>query len=158
MSHLLSISRGRTPMPAWADVLGDGTIRRKEPLGGPRQLVAKTFDGSQTRRSPGCPTINAELEALGVHLAQENRSSGDKRIVGVLTHLGYTVSAPTVGNILTRQGIRPALERQHTTTWKACIRTHMDVLVATDFFAVGGRPVPGVGSVELVGSQAKPDG
>jgi len=144
-------------MPAWADVLGDGTIRCKEPLGGHHQLVAKTFDGSQTRRSLGCPTINAELEALVVHLAQENRSLGDKRIVGALTHLGYTVSAPTVGNMLTRQGIRPAPERQHTTTWKAFIPTPMDVLVATDFFAAGGRPVPGVGSVELVGYQAKPD-
>jgi len=60
--------------------------------------------------------MNAELEALVVHLAQENRSLGDKRIAGALTHLGYTVSAPTVGNILTRQGIRPAPERKHTTT------------------------------------------
>jgi putative transposase len=153
----LSVSPGRTLMPAWAEVLGDGTISRKEPLGGHPQLVAKTFDGSQTRRSLGCPTINAELEALGVHLAQENRSLGDKRIAGAMTRLGYTVSAPTVGNILTRQGIRPAPERKHTTTWKACIRTHMDVLVATDFFAAGGRPVPSVGYVELVGYQAKPD-
>src|SRR5262245_60621281 len=28
----------------------------------------------------------------------------------------------------------PALERKTTTTWKECIRTHLDVLVATDFF------------------------
>jgi hypothetical protein len=39
-----------------------------------------------------------------------------------------------VGNILKRHGIPPAPERQTTTTWKECIRTHMDVLVATDFF------------------------
>src|SRR5213075_1534899 len=28
----------------------------------------------------------------------------------------------------------PAPERKTTTTWKECIRTHLDVLVATDFF------------------------
>jgi hypothetical protein len=39
-----------------------------------------------------------------------------------------------VGNILKRHGIAPAPERKTTTTWKEFIRTHMDVLVATDFF------------------------
>ena len=33
-----------------------------------------------------------------------------------------------------RHGIPPAPERKTTTTWKEFIRTHMDVLVATDFF------------------------
>jgi putative transposase len=39
-----------------------------------------------------------------------------------------------VGNILKRHGIPPAAERQTTTTWKEFIRTHMGVLVATDFY------------------------
>jgi transposase InsO family protein len=39
-----------------------------------------------------------------------------------------------VGNILKRHGIAPAPECQTTTTWKEFIRTHLDVLVATDFF------------------------
>jgi transposase InsO family protein len=39
-----------------------------------------------------------------------------------------------VGNVLKRHGISPAPERQTTTTWKEFIRTHMEVLVATDFF------------------------
>lgn len=38
------------------------------------------------------------------------------------------------GNILKRHGLPPAPERKTTTTWKEFIRTHMDVLVATDFF------------------------
>ena len=45
-----------------------------------------------------------------------------------------TVSAQTVGNVLKRYGIPPAPERKTTTTWKEFIRTHLDVLVATDFF------------------------
>jgi putative transposase len=44
------------------------------------------------------------------------------------------VSDQTVGNILKRHGLPPAPERQTTTTWKDFIRTHLDVLVATDFF------------------------
>jgi hypothetical protein len=48
--------------------------------------------------------------------------------------LGYTISDQTVGNILKRHRIPPAPERKTTTTWKEFIRTHMDVLVATDFF------------------------
>jgi hypothetical protein len=45
-----------------------------------------------------------------------------------------TVSGQTVGNILKRHGIPTAPERKKTTTRKESIRTHMDVLVATDFF------------------------
>ena len=69
-----------------------------------------------------------------VRMAQENRSWGYDRIVGALANLGLTVSDQTVGNILKRHGIPPAPERKKTTTWKEFIRTHMEVLVATDFF------------------------
>jgi putative transposase len=99
-----------------------------------RKLIAQKFDGSQQRKTPGRPPIDPELEALVVRMAQENRSWGYDRIVGALANLGYTVSDQTVGNILKRHGIAPAPERKTTTTWKEFIRTHMDVLVATDFF------------------------
>jgi putative transposase len=99
-----------------------------------RKLMAQKFDGSKQRQSPGRPTIDPALETLIVRMAQENRSWGYDRIVGALANLGYTVSDQTVGNILKRHGIPPAPERKTTTTWKEFIRTHMDVLVATDFF------------------------
>jgi transposase InsO family protein len=99
-----------------------------------RKLVAQKFDGTKQRQAPGRPRIDPELEALIVRMAQENRSWGYDRIVGALANLGLTVSAQTVGNVLKRQGIAPAPERKTTTTWKEFIRTHMDVLVATDFF------------------------
>jgi putative transposase len=99
-----------------------------------RKLIAQKFDGSQQRNAPGRPPIDAELEALVVRLAQENRSRGYDRIAGALQHLGYTISDQTVGNILKRHGIPPAPERKKTTTWKEFIRTHMEVLVAMDFF------------------------
>jgi len=99
-----------------------------------RKLIAQKFDGSQQRKVPGRPPLGEELEALVVRLAQENRSWGYDRIAGALRHLGYTISDQTVGNILKRHGIPPAPERKKTTTWKEFIRTHMDVLVAADFF------------------------
>src|SRR5215468_4626029 len=99
-----------------------------------RTLVAQKFDGSPQRKAPGRPVIDPELEALIVRMAQENRSWGYDRIVGALANLGLTVSDQTVGNVLKRHGIALAPERKTTTTWKECIRTYMDVLVATDFF------------------------
>ena len=99
-----------------------------------RTLVAKKFDGSPQRKTPGRPPVDAALEALVVRLAQENRSWGYDRTVGALRLLGYIISDQTVGNILKRHAISPALERRKTTTWHEFIRTHMDMLVATDFF------------------------
>jgi transposase InsO family protein len=99
-----------------------------------RKLVAQKFDGSEQRKTLGRPKIAAELEALIVRMAQENRSWGYDRIVGALANLGYTVSDQTVGNVLKRHGLPPAPERKKTITWKEFIRTHLDVLVATDFF------------------------
>jgi putative transposase len=99
-----------------------------------RKLVAQKFNGSGQRKTPGPPLVDAELEALVIRLAQENRSWGYDRIVGALKHVGYTISDQTVGNILKRHGIPPAPKRKEMTTWQEFIRTHLDVLVATDFF------------------------
>src|SRR5205085_4549098 len=103
-------------------------------LGWHRKLVAQKFDGSQQRKAPGRPTIDQELEALVVRMAQENRSSGYDRIVGALANLGYTISDQTVGNILKRHGLPPAPTRKKATTWNEFIRVHIAMLVATDFF------------------------
>jgi transposase InsO family protein len=68
-------------------------------------------------------------------MAKENRSWGSDRIAGALAELGYDISDQTGGNILTRRGIPTAPERKKTTTWREFIRSHMDVLWATDFFS-----------------------
>ena len=120
---------GKKALEEVANIVKPETI-----LGWHRKLVAQKFDGSTQRQSPGRPKIAPDLEALIVRIAQDNRSWGYDRIVGALANLGYTVSDQTVGNILKRHGLPPALERKMTTTWKEFIRTHLDVLVATDFF------------------------
>jgi transposase InsO family protein len=98
-----------------------------------RRLAAQKFNGSTQRKAPGRPPIDPELEALVVRLGRENHSWGYDRMVGALANLGYTVSDQTVGNVLKRHGIPPAPERKTTTTWREFIRTHLEVLVATDF-------------------------
>ena len=103
-------------------------------LGWHRTLVAQKCDGSKPRKALGRPKIDQELEASVVRMAQENRSWGYDRIVGALANLGFTISDQTVGNILKRHGMAPAPQRKMTTTWNEFIRTHLDVLVATDFF------------------------
>src|SRR5438874_7785445 len=120
---------GKKALEAVAQIVKPDTI-----LAWHRTLVAQKFDGSMQRKAPGRPPVDQELEALVVRMAQENRSWGYDRIVGALANLGYTISDQTVGTILKRHGVPPAPERKTTTTWKEFIRTHMDVLVATDFF------------------------
>jgi putative transposase len=120
---------GKQALEEVANIVKPDTI-----LGWYRQLVAKKFDGSERRKSLGRPRIDKELEDLVVQMAKDNRSWGYDRIAGALVHLGYEVSDQTVGNILKRRGLLPAPDRKKTTTWKEFIRSHMDVLVATDFF------------------------
>ena len=104
-------------------------------LGWHRKLAADKFDGSTQRKPLGRPRVDKELEDLVMQMAKENRSWGYDRIAGALAHLGYDISDQTVGNILKRLGLPPAPERKKTTTWKAFIRRHMDLLWATDFFS-----------------------
>jgi putative transposase len=52
-------------------------------------------------------------------MAEENRSWGYDRIVGVLANLEFEVSDQTMGNVLRRHGVPRAPARKRTTTWQA---------------------------------------
>ncbi len=99
-----------------------------------RKLVAQKFDGSKNREKRGRPKISAEIEALIIWFARENRTWGYDRISGALANLGHKVSDQGVANILKRNGLEPVKERRKGTTWAKFIRQHKDVLWATDFF------------------------
>ena len=77
-------------------------------LGWYRRLVARKFDGSRARRSPGRPRLDAVIEQLIVRMAKDNLGWGYGRIVGALANLGHEVSDQTVGNVLKRHGLLPA--------------------------------------------------
>jgi transposase InsO family protein len=121
---------GKQALEEVANIVRPDTI-----LGWHRKLAADKFDGSDQRKSPGRPRVNKELEDWVVRMAKENRGWGYDRIAGALAELGYDISDQTVGNILKRRGIPTAPDRKKTTTWREFIRTHMDVLWATDFFS-----------------------
>jgi transposase InsO family protein len=122
---------GRTALQQVACVAKPDTI-----LAWYRRLIARKFDGSKHRSSPGRPRIASHVEALIVSIARENSGWGYDRIVGALANLGHAVSDQTVGNILRRYGIAPAPKRVHNTTWKDFIASHLAVLAGTDFFTV----------------------
>jgi putative transposase len=113
-------------------------------LGWHRKLVAQKCDGSHQRQPRGRPRVEKDMEDLVVEMAKANRSWGYDRLAGALAALGYAISDQTVGNILKRRGLPPAPERQKTSTWREFIRTHMDVLWATDFFSTEVWPLGGL--------------
>ena len=120
---------GRNALTDVATIARPDTI-----LGWYRKLVARKFDGSKARRSPGRPRIKREVEQLIIRMASENRGWGYDRLAGALANLGYAISDQTVGNVLRRHGLPPAPERNRTTSWTDFIRIHMELLAGTDFF------------------------
>ena len=122
---------GRKALEDVANVVKPDTI-----MGWYRRLIARKFDGSKSRRYPGRPRIDDEIEQWVVRMAKENSDWGYDRIVGAMANIGYRLSDQTVGNILHRNGITPAPARKRTTTWADFIRVHMAVLAGTDFFSV----------------------
>jgi len=101
-----------------------------------RRLIAQKYDGSG-RRAPGRPRTAGELEALVVRMAEENRDWGYRRIQGALSNLGHELARSTIAEILQRQGMEPAPERNRKTTWKEFLSRHWELIVAADFFYRG---------------------
>jgi putative transposase len=78
----------------------------------------------------------AEIRALIVRMATENRDGGYTRIQGALANLDHLVGRGTIANILRAHGLEPAPERVKNTTWTEFLKTHWNVLAAADFFTV----------------------
>ena len=100
-----------------------------------RRLIAQKYDGSK-KLGPGRPRKAEETESLVVRLATENRAWGYRRIQGALANLGHDIGRGTIAEILARNGIEPAPERKHGTTWKEFLEHHGELIVAADFFTI----------------------
>ena len=100
-----------------------------------RRLVAQKYDSSQ-RRKPGRPCTKEEIQELILKLARENRTWGYTRIQGALANLRHEVSRTTIARVLQGAGLEPAPGRRKGMTWQEFLKTHWDVLAATDFFTV----------------------
>ena len=77
---------------------------------------------------------NQAIRALIVRMATDNSTWGYCRIQGELKKLDHRVARSTIAKTLKDNGIRPSPER--TTSWSTFLRTHADVIAATDFFTV----------------------
>jgi transposase len=111
---------GRRQLAAVAGIVTPDTILRWH-----RRLVAKKYDGSQTRR-PGRPPTKPDIAALVVRMATENPTWGYTRIRGGLKHLGHDVARNTIKAILKDHGIEPAPQRR-----TKCPGRHSSPLIGT---------------------------
>jgi putative transposase len=86
---------------------------------------------------PGRPgTLQATVN-LVMQFSVENLTWGYERIQGELKKLGIRIGATTISDILKRAGRHPIPEKGSGSPpgqWKQFINSHMDTLVATDFF------------------------
>ena len=121
---------GRRRLAVVAGIVTPDTILRWY-----RSLVAKKYDGSNSRR-PGRPSTTPDIAALVVRMATENPTWGYTRIRGGLKSLGHDVARNTIKAILKDHGIEPAPERGMKTPWKTFLAAHGDGLAAADFFTV----------------------
>jgi putative transposase len=124
-----------------AKVLGRRALDELETLVTPdtllawhRKLIAQKW--TYAKKGPGRPRVAQEITDLILRMARENTSWGYDRIQGALANLGHVIAPNTVKNILKRHGIEPAPDRRKRASWKAFLKTHWDVMAATDFFTV----------------------
>ena len=100
-----------------------------------RTLTAKKYDSS-AKRGPGRPRARESIQDLVVRMAKENVSWGYGRIEGALQNLGHIVSRSTIARILKEHGIDPAPRRHKGMSWATFLKSHWEVLAATDLFTV----------------------
>jgi transposase InsO family protein len=98
-----------------------------------RQLIARKYDGSKTRR-PGRPKTAADIEGLIIRMARDNSRWGYTRIRGALHNLGHEIGRNTIKRILHENGIDPAPLRKMP--WKTFLHAHWGAIAATDFFSI----------------------
>ena len=100
-----------------------------------RELIARKYDGSKTRK-PGRPKTAVEIEELIIRMARDSPGWGYTRIRGALYNLGHEIGRNTIKRILLENGIDPAPLRKKGMSWKTFLKAHWGAIAATDFFSV----------------------
>ena len=97
-----------------------------------RRLIARRW--TQRPRRPGVGGLTTGgIRALVVRMARENPTWGYRRIAGELGHLGHTLAASSVWNILKAARIEPSPTRS-SVSWTALLRSQ--AAAACDFATV----------------------
>ena len=82
----------------------------------------------------GRPRIKTCLSDLIIQFAKENRGWGYGSIQGALLNLGHDVSRSTIARVLKRAGIEASPDRRKGMSWAEFLKSHWNVMAATDFF------------------------
>jgi hypothetical protein len=96
-----------------------------------RKLVAMKYTAK--RQMSVLRKSQQEVRRMVVRIALENPTWGYSRIVGALQNLGVKRTKTMIANILQKEGIKPTPERHHL-DWNGFLKSHWEVLCATDFF------------------------
>ncbi|MBI1336410.1 MAG: transposase [Phycisphaera sp.] len=103
-----------------------------------RRWVRDQLAGQSSKRVGRPRRMSASLKALILRLAHENTGWGVRRIVGELRKLALIQSRSTVRRVLVDEGLLPDPDRQApkgvTTPWRLFVDTHINTMVACDFF------------------------
>ena len=137
-----------------------GVVTPETLLAWHRKLIARKYDSSRKRRGVGRPRTKEELRALVVSMAEENPGWGYTRLRGALANLGLEIGRGTIAELLKQSGMEPAPERNKKRTWGEFLRTHWEVMGATDFLYGGGVDAGRVGALSrpFRDSTLKPEG
>ncbi|WP_136078984.1 transposase [Pontiella desulfatans] len=93
--------------------------------------------GKKPTRKGGRPETDAGTIKLIIRLASENLGWGYKRIFGELRKLGVTIGLTTIRDIMKRNNFHPVPDKSlknPDSTWSRFISSHIETLVAIDFF------------------------
>ena len=101
-----------------------------------RDLIARKYDGSENRISPGRPPIRKEIVDLVIRFKEDNPRWGYQKITDQVVYLGYAISKSAVKTILIENGYAPEPDLTVRSTWHEFLRSHWDVLAACDFFTI----------------------
>jgi putative transposase len=88
-------------------------------------------------RKGGRPETEEGTIQLILKLATENLGWGYKRIFGELKKLGIKIGLTTIRDIMKRNGLQPVPDKAYKnpdSTWSKFISSHIETLVAIDFF------------------------
>ena len=93
--------------------------------------------GKKPTRTGGRPETDSDTIQLILRIAKENLAWGYKRIHGELQKLGIKIGLTTIRDIMKRNGLNPIPDKTTKcpdSTWSKFIQSHIETLVAIDFF------------------------
>lgn len=122
--------------PLGRKLLGETTLLFKPAtiLGWYRDLIGRKYDGSANRKG-GRRKISKEKVDWVIKLATENPNWGAGRISNYMKYLKMEISKPSVWRIMVDHGFDPNSQTRSLGNWKRFIKSHFEVLAATDFFS-----------------------